>query len=308
MIVLHSMLLRTRLGLFFVAGSLFVGLCIMPRAQAGTTKESTAMPASAADIPEFQQKDFVYEVIGHLYRWYLDEMDVAAATRSTNGTVWVRSLKPELDEGDQSCFAEILLPVIGVKAVLKMANYRIEEQGLDVQSDGYKVIRVTRVKWADERDDSWWPVKLDGAELRHYLFNRRGSVTFPNAELIERLRVAVRRQVLQHQQDKGRALPTGDRVIHLASLSPVANECWVFWEEGRLLLHFSSDLDLANPVIWEHEELSATLYDIDEQVVVSLQEVPGSNAYLTRDQVGRALYNCIVLGRTYTVSPPDQAP
>ncbi len=45
------------------------------------------------------------------------------------------------------------------------------------------------------------------------------------------------------------------------------------------------------------------IYDIDEQVVVSLQEVPGSNAYLTRDQVGRALYNCMILGKRVILEP-----
>lgn len=87
----------------------------------------------------------------------------------------------------------------------------------------------------------------------------------------------------------------------------MANELWAFWEKGRLLVRFASDLDLANPHVWEHEELSARIYDIDEQAVVSLQEAPGSNAYLTRDPVGRALYNCIILGRRYVLPPPETA-
>ena len=28
-------------------------------------------------------------------------------------------------------------------------------------------------------------------------------------------------------------------------------------------------------------------------------KMPGSNEFLTRDQVGRALFNCILLGRKY---------
>ena len=86
----------------------------------------------------------------------------------------------------------------------------------------------------------------------------------------------------------------------------MANELWVFWEAGRVLLYFVSDLDLANPYVWEYQELSARIYDVAEQVVVTLQETPGSNAFLTRDQVGRALYNCIVLGRRYALDPFDR--
>jgi hypothetical protein len=37
--------------------------------------------------------------------------------------------------------------------------------------------------------------------------------------------------------------------------------------------------------------------------VVSLDEVAGSNAYMTRDHVGRILFNCIVLGRRVILSP-----
>ena len=55
------------------------------------------------------------------------------------------------------------------------------------------------------------------------------------------------------------------------------------------------------------EELRQRL-DIDEQTVVSLDEVAGSNAYLTRDQVGRALFNCIVLGKRMILNPSAVEP
>ena len=55
----------------------------------------------------------------------------------------------------------------------------------------------------------------------------------------------------------------------------------------------------------EHDELAVRIFDIDEQVVVSLDEVPGSNAYLTRDQVGRVLYNCMVYGKSLTAEQRD---
>jgi hypothetical protein len=43
-------------------------------------------------------------------------------------------------------------------------------------------------------------------------------------------------------------------------------------------------------------DLGIRTYDVLTQTVVSLDEAAGSNEFLTRDQVGRALYNCIVLG------------
>ena len=91
--------------------------------------------------------------------------------------------------------------------------------------------------------------------------------------------------------------PKEDPVVHMAPLSPVANELWVYVENSRVLLRFASDIDLANPAVWEHETLAVRIYEVEKQMVVSLRETEGSNAFMTRDQVGRALFNCVVLGR-----------
>ena len=262
---------------------------------------------SAAVAPELLEKDTAYEVLGHLYRWYLDEVDIRQATDAANDTLWVRQTHPELDPGDQSLFGEVVLPVLGVTVSLKKADYPIEELNTRVTSDRFKIVRVSRSGVPENLETTHRPVVLSGTELRDYLFARRGSVTFPDDALIDRLRSAVREKVDGHLADTGRDVPSGDRTVHIAPLSPIANELWAFWEDGRMLVRFASDLDLANPYVWDHEELLGRIYDLDEQVVVSLQEAPGSNAYLTRDQVGRALYNCIVLGRRYVISPTDPA-
>jgi hypothetical protein len=57
--------------------------------------------------------------------------------------------------------------------------------------------------------------------------------------------------------------------------------------------------------LWGHAALAVRTYDLAEQTVVSLDEVPGSNEFLTRDQVGRALYNCMVLGRRMVLGRPE---
>jgi len=69
------------------------------------------------------------------------------------------------------------------------------------------------------------------------------------------------------------------------------------------LLYFASDIDLSNPAVWQHETLLARLFDVDQQVVVSPAEAPGSNRFLTRYQVSRALFNCVVLGQRVSVPP-----
>ena len=72
----------------------------------------------------------------------------------------------------------------------------------------------------------------------------------------------------------------------------------------------SSDIDLTNSEVWEHESLSFKIYDVLNQMVVSLDETGGDNSFMTRNQIGRALYNCVVLGERLIVQPqilpPDQ--
>ena len=240
---------------------------------------------------------------GHLYRWYLDETDIQKATKAGNSTIWLREMTPKLDPGDKSRFAELILPVLGVMVTLKKTDYTIEELNIKVVTDNFKITRVSRINMPKNLEKAYIPVNINRDDLRKYLFTRRGEVKFPDEKLTERLRSTVRAQIRQHLQGKSRKFPDTPQAIHFAPLSPVANEIWVFWEAGRILIHFSSDLDINNPHAREYDKLSARIYDIDEQVVVSLQEVPGSNAYLTRDQVGRALYNCMILGKRVILEP-----
>ena len=125
---------------------------------------------------------------------------------------------------------------------------------------------------------------------------------FPNPDLIKQIRKASVVQVKKLFIQQNKEIPKNlKKTIHVSSLSPVSNEIWVFWELGRLLLRFSSNLDIEHPAMWGHQTLNATVFDLDTQVVVSLNEVPGSNAYLTRDQAGRILYNCIVRGKAIKI-------
>ena len=140
-------------------------------------------------------------------------------------------------------------------------------------------------------------------EMRDYLFQTRSQHDYPDPALIARLQQAFRKEAAKEK------LLTNDfadqKIVHIAPLSPVANELWVFWEAGRKLFLFSSDIDLANPAVWQHETLLARMFDLDQQVVVSHEEAPGSNRFLTRNEVSRALFNCMLFGQRLSVKPPE---
>ncbi len=260
-------------------------------------------PAPAVD-PVLMDEDYLREVVRHLYRWYMDEVDVEKEAERDHFVFWLRELNPELDPGDLSRFGEIVIPELDIHVTVKKADYPIEHSERRVKSDLYKIVNVARYPEPRDRPAEYREVRMSYSALREHLFDTRSDVRYPDDELLKLMREAVHEEL----EDEYPLLPEPEdsfsRTVHISALSPVANEVWVFWEAGRLLLHFSSDLDLEHPETWEDDLPAVRAYEIDEQTVVSLHEAAGSNAYLTRDQVGRALYNCVILGRRLELPPP----
>ncbi len=245
----------------------------------------------------FFEEEYLFEVMRHLYRWYLDETDVEKIVGKTEIKFLVRELDPELDPGDKSRFGEIVIPALDVRVAVKKADYTIEKLGLLVKNDDFKIISVAK-GGLSSATDGYKTVITSYQKMRDYAHRTRAQARFPEDELLLRMRSSARRSIFEYMEEREKdEMEKLERVIHIAPLSEIANETWVFWEAGRMLIHFSSDIDLENPAIWDHDEMTVKLFNIDEQTVVSLDEVAGSNAYMTRDQVGRILFNCIVLGQ-----------
>jgi len=268
------------------------------------TAQKAEKQAVCPEMQELQQQSYLYEVMRHLYRWYLDEAEVESLIGNEKFTFCVRTIETSLDPGDNSVLGEILLPQLDIIVKVKKADYTIDEIGVVVKSPGFKIIQIDRGRISAASRLSCQRVEVDMQQMRDYLFRTRNQQDFPDNVMIERLRQALRKEVAK-EGISITDLPAGDRIVHLAPLSPIANETWVFWEDGRKLFYFSSDIDLANPAVWEHETMMVRVFDVDRQVVVSPQEVPSSNRFLTRYQVSRALFNCVVLGRRIAVPPPS---
>ncbi len=264
----------------------------------------SAKTASALTVtPELVQKPYLFEIVRYLYRWQLDEVEVDRLVGAKNVVFWVQRVEAPLDQGDRSALAEFLLPQVGLRVKVKKADYRIEELGTEVKSANFRITQVIRGDLPTRSPRGAEVVEVDMQELRDYLFRTRAQHDYPDPALVVRLQQALRKEAAREG-----LLATndfaGNKIVHVAPLSPVANEIWVFWEAGRRLFSFASDIDLANPAVWQHETLLARLYDLDQQVVVSHEEAPGSNRFLTRYEVSRALFNCILFGQRLTVQPP----
>ena len=272
-------------------------------------------PLNASEPPkvpaEIVRKTYIYEVVRHLYRWYLDEADVENATAEPGLVLKVFALDTKLDSGDKSEYAEIIIPVFKICVKLKKSDYRIDELNIDVKSSGFKIVNVSRVPGDYEITDNASTVEIDVKEMKDYLFRMRNFAEFPGAEMIERIKKSVRAQMTEEAianipaSVKAAAKAEG-QFLHLSPLSPVVNEVVIFWENGRMLYRCVSDGDIMDQGLWEQAPLSIRIYDVYNQMVVSPDEKAGDNSFLTRDQVGRSLYNCVVLGRRLAMQPKTE--
>ena len=270
----------------------------VPAAAAAPAPAETAAVALPAEVLE---PTFLYEITRHLYRWYMDESDVEKQSGEKDFPFWVRRAEAPLDAGDRSALATILLPRMGIEVKVKKADYAIEELGLAVKSKGFRIVNVARVPVPAEPPPGTAIAAVEYAAMKDYLFRTRTQAEFPDEAMFERLRVALREHF---GLDPGQR-EAGRHMVHVAPLSPVANELWVFLESRKLLVRFASDVDLENPEMWKHQTLGVRTYDVLTQTVVALDEAAGSNAFMTRDQIGRALFNCVVLGRRIEVVNPE---
>lgn len=268
--------------------------------------------AQGAPVPELKDVGLLHETVWHLYRWYLDEQDAAKLGGKDDVVFWVRQLEPKLDPGDKSLFGEVLIPDLDVDVVLKKSDYAIPELGQTVRSGRFKIVNVSR-PCPKDRPEGYEEIRISYRALKDYEHSKMILARFPKEEILRRFSEAAAVAIKKYQsdnygkaareQDSGPACDKGEQDVYLAPLLEAANETWAFRKCGGLLVHFSTDSDLENEAVWKQGAIAAKVYNIAEQTVVSLDEVPGSNAYMTRDQVGRIIFNCMVLGRRLPAIP-----
>lgn len=279
-------------------------LCVTATGLSQPAPVTVALQGSSVVPAELTDPKYLYEIVRHVYRWHLDENDLDRLSGVKEFQFWIRLRTQPLDGGDHSRIAEITMPLVGTTVTVKKPDYRIDELDLTVTGKTFRITNVSKLDIPVAPLASDRVVSVSYADMREYLFKTRAEATFPDDALRERLRVAVRKEIGLHPTTR----TAGRQITHVAPLSPVSNEVWVYWENRQLLIRFASDIDLVNPAIWEHETLMVKTWDVRTQVVVSLDEAAGSNAFMTRNQIGRALYNCIVLGQRQEVTNPATAP
>jgi hypothetical protein len=257
-----------------------------------------AAPAVTGEVSD----EFLALVMRHLYRWYLDETALVNVDASEELELLLWDATPALDGDDRSRYLEIHIPALAMQVMMKRADYALTELDMRVVNADYRVVRAGRISAPVDDPDRYQRRILNKAWLLGHLFAIRNERTYPDAALAARLRSAFQ----ERYGDTVRG--EGPQTVYVAPISPVANNLWVFWESAGKIIRFSSDSDLGSAAYWSLEKLGVDLYDLAEDVVVSLAEVPGSNAYVTRDWAARVLFNCVVFGKRMVIDPPGLAP
>lgn len=279
----------------------FVTLCLTGCVSPSNSTPQHKVAQRATALSPLLEQPFVFAVLDYLYRWHFDQSFVLEQGKVDAIEVWLRPLHPPLDAGDRSEFAEMWIPAVNMRVELKRSDYRIPEMNLPIVDDTFKIERVTRQLRPPAARSDYQVGRYAAAEVREHLFATRTN----QVPLSSNLRTAARKLVVEYLNRTHPDPFTEDQIFFIAPVSAVCNDVRVFWETGRKLMLFSADVDLASPSFAQLSQLRIQVIDLDTDVVASTSEVPGSNAFVTKDWVGRIFYNCILYGER-VVRTPEQ--
>ncbi len=246
--------------------------------------------------PPVLTTEFLSQVAQYLYRWHLDETALLALDEIPDVEFRYGWLHPELDAEDKSQFIELFIPKLNYLVVLKKADYSIPELDLDIRNDGFRIYRVEHYDRPPADLSGLQAVSLNKQEMIERLFATRNQKVFPDEALMDSMRAALR----EEYKDFDGIKVEGPQILYVAPISQVSNTLWVFWENARRLIRFSSDGDLTHA---SNGGLHVRMYDLENAVVLSHAEAAGSNAFVTRDWAARTLFNCIVFGQRQVLTP-----
>jgi hypothetical protein len=280
--------------------NLIVSLCACVLLTACRTTSPTA-PKNVASLDidnPTRSEQHLLEILYHAFLWHYDRSYLLADQRAGDLEIYFRPVTRELDPGDQSKFAELWIPDVHMVIDLKRANYRVEELGLTVKDDHFKIRRVVRENAPPAPLSSYQHYAIPHARVREWITANLRTAGPLAPTLAKRLRETLL------NFDSGREPDlTVTHVFHLAPISPASDDLWVFHENSKQLLLFSSDMDLSNEANWESTPITLKVYSLAPEVILATDGGGASSTTLSKDFVGRALFNCVVLGERIAVSP-----
>jgi len=266
--------------------------------------QSSVPVANPADDPVLppvlpvRSESHLLEILHYAALWHYDRSFLVSDPDGEVLDILYRQTYRELDEGDQTIFGELWIPEIKMLIEIEKSDYQIEELELHVLDDIFKVRRVVRIEEAPVSLMEYRRHTIAYEHLREWYADNIRVATPISETLSQRLREAILAHPIHADLNTGS--PT---IFHIAPISPACDDLWVFHENNKQLLLFSSDMDLSNEEYWSIMPISLKVYDLDPELILAPDEGAQGTARLSKDFVGRALFNCVVLGERIEVSP-----
>ncbi len=267
---------------------------------AGSLNLLTAQPATTAHNPDHpaETRENLLEVVHHLYLWYYDQSFFPPGEELSELKVYFRTVERTLDAGDNSEFGELFFPAIQMLVELKRSNYHIDEIDHAVRDEFFKIRRVQRATTAPVSLDEYRTTVVNRDELREW-FSTKSHAAPP---LADALREQLRDTLLKHQFDQ-QWDDTAVHIFYTSPLSPVSNDIWVLHENTNQLLQFSADMDVSDHATWDKLDLRLKFHQLDPNLILVPDRERTEANELNKDFIGRALFNCVVLGNRIEVLP-----
>ena len=247
---------------------------------------------------------YLFGLLHHLCYWHLD--DYSYFKYDTNDTVEIlyKELSPPGDPGDKSVYCEIIVPGLDMSVMMKKALYRIEEMDTTISNTSYKFTSFNREinLAANPKYKAYCKKLIPEKELFELIFNKRASLPELTPYLIHKLKEALPKIVageLPNNKDL-------NEIFYIAPVTKYENTIIIFWENEKKLIVLSSDADFSTPLFWQSLSMSIEIFDMKKDIVTSLQQVLGSNAYVTKNWISRILFNCVIDGYKLNISVPAQ--
>lgn len=248
--------------------------------------------------PALADREWLRETLLFSYYWYLDDAFFAATAESRETEIWVRSTEPATrDAGDHSRFGELWFPAAKVLLTVKKSDYFVPELNLPVRSAGYRVLRGSFEPAAPGTAADWQVIRFPRDEVAATLKSARAHLHVPGPAAREVILRAIRREL-----DRSGATD-GPQRFYFAARTGVATDVWVYWLNRRVIFQISGDMDMADPAVIAHLPLLVRQFNLGTNVVASVVEAEGSNAFITRDRASRVLFMCLVRGEEVVLDP-----
>ena len=254
---------------------------------------------SAQDVIEPIKADNLRGVLHYIYQWFLDPDNFFEQDQDKDLEVMVKKIDYRKDKDNYSERYNLIIPDLNLGVDLVKANYRIEELDLQVTNSSFKIVAVYPNIREPGTNEGFSVKILKENRIFTELLKKRNEKNPPSDEIMKKLRKSLAALVKIESKSASDTAQT----FYIGPLSKFSNDIWIFWETGKKLVLFSSATDFTNDGYWQLLPLFTKIFDLNTDVVTSLEEVSGSNAYITKTWVGRIMYNCIVDGSKIVIQP-----